>query len=104
MYTKRTRYSVMDGEPHLGSVVESELIATREEILAAFLEEVQNEGYLSDEIHVIDDVSEYDIVLDTSEHLSNQQIVKCNELCESMPSGPELDSELEKIIYSRVIA
>ena len=72
MYYIHTTYPIMRGEPHLGSVVESDRIEADGEAEAIFLDNCQHWGYAERHFTAIDDISEYDIELDIVDYIGEK--------------------------------
>lgn len=75
-YIQTTRYSVMDGEPQLGYMYESELIADDEEIADILVDKIIDDGLSCTMEHsehktvtTYDDYSEEEIEIDTADFL-----------------------------------
>jgi len=53
MYIKSTKFPVMEGEPHLGSITEHELIAKKYELEDFILAEVERDHYIQAEYDMV---------------------------------------------------
>ena len=80
MWIKKTEYPVMDGEPQLGTITETELMGEREEAIDALCEYIEDNQELPEVFTVIDDITEFEIDLRVKDYLSNHQINTINEL------------------------
>jgi len=72
MYYTHTRYKVMEGEPHLGYITESELIEADGEAEALWLTEVVDNQCPSRYFSAIDWVSEDQIHLDITDYIGEK--------------------------------
>lgn len=79
MYIKRTKYKVMEGEPHLGSIVESEIIEDPSEVIEALIDIMVETQELPTTIVMIDDIDDEDIEVEVKDYLTSQQINTLNE-------------------------
>ena len=69
MYYTHTKYKVMEGEPHLGYITESELIEADGEAEELWLDEVVDKQDTTRYFTAIDWVSEDDIQLDITHYI-----------------------------------
>jgi len=101
MYFTHTKYQVMPGEPHLGSMVESDLIEAPGEAEDIFFDNCLANGYAEQCFTAIDDVSELDIELDITDYIGD----KAFRLLESTLELLDEDEELtETKLNSRYVA
>jgi len=73
MYVARQIYPVMQGEPHLGNIIESELIAENEEIFYLISESAIESGAVPDVVFGIDDYSGEEIEIETYDYITKEQ-------------------------------
>jgi len=76
MYYKTTKYPVMEGEPHLGSITECELIAEPMEIERAFYDEWAYKGM------VIPLITVDDIQLDAFDYFNHRRLQTLEDILE----------------------
>ena len=80
MYIKTTRFPVMEGEPHLGYIIETELIETVSEGRDIFIELfVDNQG-VEETATTYDDYNEEDIELYIEDYFDGTEIDKLHTL------------------------
>ena len=98
MWIKSDTYPVMDGEPQLGNMVETELMGKEEglEILIAYMEDQQE---VPTTFTAIDDFTCEDIELQTKDYLSTSQIDMLNEMFTETDGWTE--EQLEYLINYR---
>lgn len=92
MYYTHTRYMVIDGEPQLGSIVESELIEAEGEAEDEWLNITSDNGYTERYFTMIDDISDEDIELDITDYIGE----KAYKLIDSIVLNMGEDVELTK--------
>ena len=69
MWIKTEKYMFMQGEPQLGYQYESELMYEDSEIHDAVEQFIKDEGYFPDYLYFIDDYTEEEIEIDTSDYV-----------------------------------
>ncbi len=74
MWIKSDTYPVMDGEPHLGTVVETELMEDEGEGLAILITYMADQQEVPRTFIAIDDYSDESIELIINDYLDNSQI------------------------------
>ncbi|RLF43962.1 MAG: hypothetical protein DRN17_05355 [Thermoplasmata archaeon] len=95
---------MMDGEPHLGYQVESELIVDREEVIALIADEVADTGFVPSIVQGCDDYSEEDIEIETSDWVDDTTKANIEEWItalfekEEYPDREEVIEYLEKMM------
>ena len=80
MWIKKTEYPVMDGEPQLGTITETELMGEKEEAILALCDYIEDNQELPEVFTVIDDITDEDIELEVKDYLSDHQIDTVNAL------------------------
>ncbi len=80
MWIKTTVHQVMEGEPQLGTQEETELMEEDGEALGNLLQTLEDDQECPDTFIVIDDNTEEDIQLTTSDYITGEQIDMLNEM------------------------
>jgi hypothetical protein len=89
MYYTHTKYKVMEGEPHLGYITESELIEADGEAEALWLNEVVDNQCPTRHFTAVDWVSEEDINLDITDYIGENTYILFENVIYNMDEGEE---------------
>jgi len=74
MYLKSTTYQTMEGEPHLGTQTETEIIEEEGEALALLITYMADQQEVPTTFTAIDDYSDDDLELEMTDYLDNNEI------------------------------
>ena len=80
MWIETTRWPVMDGEPHLGYMYESELMG--DDAVDIIVQYIVDTGDVSEVIQTIDDYSDEMIDLDVADFIDYEAVREYVEQCE----------------------
>jgi len=69
MYLKRDTYPVMEGEPALGSITETEIIAEVSEVVELVIEYILENHAIPKEVYGVDDYTEEEIKILVGDYL-----------------------------------
>jgi len=100
MWMKTEKFQFLSGEPHLGSVEETELMCDEEEVYYLIAEIIQDEGIVPSVVSGIDDYTEEDIEVEVNDWIDDSVVDKLNEWIEEKSEEADfasLDEILEKI-------
>lgn len=90
MYYTHTTYKVMSGEPHLGSIPESDLIEADGEAEDLFLQNTVDNGYVERYFTAIDDRSDMDIELDITDYIGSSTLHLFENVIDNLSEDEEL--------------
>ncbi len=94
MWRQCTSYNVMPGEPALGKMTECELMIDREEVIEILADDMVTDGYIGPCFRGMDDYSEEDIEIETSEWLSDKDVSSLNEWMEELDENYVLSQKV----------